>query len=134
MINATSLDKILKEKGWLYDADETSCKAYVKGIYDLWYFPDTRYIEIESEEYGYHYKGYIQSDEDLIKALPKEQLYYYAGYDRMHLETGMKNFYYDTKENIINHLKSTSEFKEGTTQEEIDAHIEEWFKCYTTPQ
>jgi hypothetical protein len=46
----------------------------------------------------------------------------------------MKNFYYDTKENIINYLKSISEFKEGTTQEEINENLEQWFKCYTTPQ
>ncbi len=63
------IHKTLKQKGWLYDDNETSCIAYVKGIYDLWYFPEEKYLEIESEEYGFHYKGYIV-EEELIKVLP----------------------------------------------------------------
>lgn len=62
----------------------------------------------------------------------ESKLYYYAGYDRVHKESNIKNFYWDTKENIINYLKSQCEFKEGTTQEEIDENIEIMFKCYTS--
>lgn len=62
----------------------------------------------------------------------ENRLYYYAGYDHVHRFSKIKNFYWDTKENIINYLKSQSEFKEGTTQEEIDEYIEIMFNCYTT--
>ena len=65
-----NIHSILKERGWLYDKDETSCIAYIYGIYDLWYYPEKKYLEIESEEHGYHYKGYIQTEEQLIEALP----------------------------------------------------------------
>jgi hypothetical protein len=61
----------------------------------------------------------------------ENKLYYYAGYDSVHRLSKIKNFYWDTKENIINYLKSQCEFKEGTTQEEIDENIELMFKCYT---
>lgn len=61
--------------------------------------------------------------------IPK--LYYYAGYDRLHLESTIRNFYWDTKENILLTLRTNSEFKEGTTQEEIDAYLEDVFNCYT---
>lgn len=70
------------------------------------------------------------TDDELDVFLSKE-LYYYAGYDMVHKLTNIKNFYWDTKENIINYLKSQCEFIEGTTQKEIDEHIELMFKCYT---
>ena len=62
----------------------------------------------------------------------ENKLYYYAGYDRVHRLSKIKNFYLDTKENIINYLKSQCEFKEGMTQYEIDEYIEMMFNCYTT--
>ena len=65
-----NIHKTLKEKGWLYNKNEVSCIAYVKGIYNFWYFPEEKYLEIESEEHGLHHKGYIHTEEDLIKALP----------------------------------------------------------------
>ncbi len=60
-----------------------------------------------------------------------EQLYYYAGYDRLHRDTGIKNFYWDTKENIVKYLTSTIEFKDGTSKEAMEESIELMFECYT---
>lgn len=61
----------------------------------------------------------------------ENKLYYYAGYDHVHRFSGIRNFYWDTKENIINYLKSKCEFVKVTTREEIDEHIEMMFNCYT---
>ncbi len=61
-----------------------------------------------------------------------EQLYRYAGYDEVHSYTGLKNYYNDTKENIMSYLRSSSEFIEGTSEEEKEKHLEDWFNCYTT--
>jgi hypothetical protein len=59
-------------------------------------------------------------------------LYYYAGYDKVHQESKLKNFYKDTKENIINYLKENITFSEGTSQDWIDTHLEKWFNIHTT--
>ncbi len=63
--------------------------------------------------------------------MKETEKYYYAGYDAIHRETRIKNFYWDTKENITTYLKSICEFEKGTTQQEIDEHIENMFRCYT---
>ena len=61
-----------------------------------------------------------------------EPIYYYAGYDMVHQLSPLKNFFYDTKENIINYLRESFEYEEGTPQEEIEEHLEAMFECYTT--
>jgi len=60
-----------------------------------------------------------------------KKMYYYAGYDMLHRETKIKNFYWDTRENIFNYLKSIAEFHPGTTEEEINEHINLMFETYT---
>jgi len=47
--------------GFKYDASETSCLAFVNGVWDLWYYPDSQLLIIESEETGEIFNGIIKS-------------------------------------------------------------------------
>jgi hypothetical protein len=61
---------ILEKAGWLYDECEDSCEAYVKGIYDMWIYPqDKNRIVIESEEYGVQVNEFIKDSEHLLKII-----------------------------------------------------------------
>lgn len=62
----------------------------------------------------------------------KDVLYHYYGNDMIHRISDIKNNYTDTKENILNYLRSVCEFVEGTTEIEVEAHIQSMFRCYTT--
>lgn len=58
--------------------------------------------------------------------------YFYAGYDILHTESGLKNFYVGTKKEITGYLRSVIEFKEGTSKDEIEEYLNLMFKTYTT--
>lgn len=62
----------------------------------------------------------------------KDILYRYYGSDMVHRISDIKNNYIDTKENILNNIRGNYTFVEGTTEEEIEAHVQRAFKCYTT--
>lgn len=62
-------DKIrekLVELGWIFDEDEDTCVAFVKGDYDLWYFPEENYLEIENSK-GFCYIGNPEKQEGIIE-------------------------------------------------------------------
>jgi hypothetical protein len=64
------MKKLLENEGWIYDECETSCKSYVKGIYDMWIYPqDKNRIVIESEEYGVQVNEFIKDSEHLLKII-----------------------------------------------------------------
>lgn len=61
-----SIQEQLKQLGWIFDEDEDTCVAFVKGDYDLWYFPEENYLEIEDSAI-FHYIGNPKSQEEIIK-------------------------------------------------------------------
>jgi hypothetical protein len=56
----------LEKLGWIYDMNEPSCLAFVKGRWDLWYYPNNKLI-IESEEDGEVINQIIKSEEEIIR-------------------------------------------------------------------
>ena len=64
------MKEILENEGWLYDSAEDRCEAYVKGIYDLWIYPQNKNrIIIESEEFGVEVDGHIINKVHLLKLI-----------------------------------------------------------------
>lgn len=61
--------KDIESLGWKFDEDETSCLAFVKNIWDLWYYERKQLLTIESEETGIVFKGYIKNKSELKKLL-----------------------------------------------------------------
>lgn len=76
------------------------------------------------------YMSDLEFDE-FYKKISSGEFVYYAGYDMLHKECRIKNFYFDTKENIKNLLRSKCEFIEGTTEEEVEEHLNQMIDCYT---
>lgn len=56
----------LEKLGWKFDIEETSCLAFVKGKWDLWYYP-TKQLIIESEEDGEIINQIINDEEEILK-------------------------------------------------------------------
>jgi hypothetical protein len=64
------MKETLKNEGWLYDEAEDRCEAYVKGIYDLWIYPqNNNRIVIESEEFGVEVDLHIINKSHLLELI-----------------------------------------------------------------
>lgn len=68
-----------------------------------------------------------------VPDIPKEILYRYEGNDWIHLQmmkNGFKNYYTDTKENIMAYLDEQMEFEPEVKEDEIKKMKKQWFKTY----
>lgn len=61
----------IESLGFKFDSDEKSCMAFVSGIWDLWYYPETHRVVIESEETGVIFDGVMKTKEDLVMFIVK---------------------------------------------------------------
>lgn len=62
----TEIKNQLKKTGWIFDEDEDTCVAFVKGDYDLWYYPVDMYLIIEDSEKIY-FADNLKSQEEIIE-------------------------------------------------------------------